>query len=278
MTPDRILVVDDEPLNVELLDQELSDLGYRVEKATNGQEALTSVAASPPDLILLDVLMPGIDGIEVCRRLKDDTTTRLIPIVIMTASSDREDRLRGVEAGADDFLTKPVDERELHARIRSALRSKAAIDEKLGELESATEQIEALGAHDEDVTVVIASDTSTAGVTRFLEAIEANDGTIATTSTSSSAGVFRDADPGTRLRSAVRTVLGLDERPMSFGIASGSWAPLGWASTGRLVGWSASPVPPSPQQHARRAAGRRVRSSSERPRPPNSVPDPGSRL
>jgi DNA-binding response OmpR family regulator len=231
MTPHRILVVDDEPLNVELLDQELSDLGYQVVKATNGQEALTSVAASPPDLILLDVLMPGIDGIEVCRRLKDDPTTRLIPVVIMTALSDREDRIRGVEAGADDFLTKPVDERELHARIRSALRSKAAIDEKLGELESATEQIEALGAHDEDVTVVIASDTGTAGVTRFLKAIEANDGTIATTSKSAAAAVFRGADPGTRLRSAMHTVLGLDERPMSFGIASGS-ALLGAARVG----------------------------------------------
>jgi DNA-binding response OmpR family regulator len=79
------------------------------------------VAETPPDLILLDVLMPGIDGIEVCRRLKDDEATRLIPVVIMTALTGTDDRIRGVEAGADDFLSKAVDERELHARIRSAL-------------------------------------------------------------------------------------------------------------------------------------------------------------
>lgn len=126
-----ILVVDDDPFNRDILVQKLEALGYCALQARNGREALDSVARQPPDLILLDVLMPFMDGFETCRRLKDRDETRLIHIVIMTALHAIEDRMKGFEAGANEFLTKPVDDRELQARIRAALRSKHAIDERL---------------------------------------------------------------------------------------------------------------------------------------------------
>ena len=129
-----ILIVDDEPFNVDLLEQQLEEFGYATVSASNGQEALDKVAAEAPDLILLDVMMPVMDGFTVCRILKENDETRLIPIVIMTALGAVEDRIRGIEAGADDFLTKPVDERELLARIQTTLRLKHTVDRKLGEL------------------------------------------------------------------------------------------------------------------------------------------------
>jgi len=132
--PSKILIVDDEPFNVDLLEQQLEELGYETVSATNGQEALDKVATETPDLILLDVMMPIMDGFTVCRILKDSDETRLIPIVIMTALGAVEDRIKGIEAGADDFLTKPVDERELLARIQTTLRLKHTVDYKLGEL------------------------------------------------------------------------------------------------------------------------------------------------
>jgi DNA-binding response OmpR family regulator len=132
--PSKILIVDDEPFNVDYLEQELEDLGYETVSAHNGQEALAQVAAAPPDLILLDVMMPIMDGFTVCRILKGDDETRLIPIIIMTALDAIEDRINGIEAGADDFLTKPVNQRELMARIQTALRLKHTVDRKLGEL------------------------------------------------------------------------------------------------------------------------------------------------
>jgi CheY-like chemotaxis protein len=130
----KILIVDDEPFNVDYLEQELTDLGYETISARNGQEALEKVATEAPDLILLDVMMPIMDGFTVCRILKDYEVTRLIPIVIMTALDAREDRIKGIKAGADDFLTKPVHEEELLARIATALKLKHTVDRKIGEL------------------------------------------------------------------------------------------------------------------------------------------------
>ena len=132
--PAKILIVDDEPLNVDYLQQELEDLGYTTVSAANGREALEQVAAAPPDLVLLDVMMPLMDGFTVCRILKGNDETRLIPIVIMTALDGIEDRIKGIEAGADDFLTKPVNERELVARLRTTLKLKHTVDHKLNEL------------------------------------------------------------------------------------------------------------------------------------------------
>lgn len=131
--PVKILIVDDEPVNVDYLEQELEDLGYQTVSATNGQEALEKVAAEAPDLILLDVRMPVMDGFTVCRLLKAREETQLIPVVMMTALGAREDRIRGIEAGADDFLTKPVNQRELLARIQTAVKMKQAVDRKLKE-------------------------------------------------------------------------------------------------------------------------------------------------
>jgi DNA-binding response OmpR family regulator len=130
----KILIVDDEPFNVDYLEQALADLGYETVSASNGQEALEKVATEAPDLILLDVMMPVMDGFTVCRILKDHEVTRLIPIVIMTALDAREDRIKGIQAGADDFLTKPVHEEELLARIATALKLKHTVDRKIGEL------------------------------------------------------------------------------------------------------------------------------------------------
>ena len=131
--PPRILIVDDEPFNVDLLEQQLDELGYETVSAGDGMEALEKITVEKPDVILLDVMMPKLDGFTVCRMLKDNKQTRLIPIVIMTALDAVEDRIQGIEAGADDFLTKPVDERELLARIRTTLKLRSSIEEKIYE-------------------------------------------------------------------------------------------------------------------------------------------------
>jgi putative two-component system response regulator len=124
-----ILVVDDQPLNVELLEADLTGYGYDVLSAYDGQAALEKVKSDQPDLILLDVMMPRMDGFEVCRRLKSDPETMLIPIVMVTALSEKADRIRGIEVGVDDFLTKPYDRQELQARVMSLLRVKHFTDE-----------------------------------------------------------------------------------------------------------------------------------------------------
>jgi DNA-binding response OmpR family regulator len=137
----KILVVDDEAKNVKLLEALLIPRGYQVVTAYNGEEALRQVQQEQPDLILLDVMMPILDGFEVCKRLKDNDETRLIPIVIMTALGQVEDRIKGIEAGADDFLTKPVHREELMARIRTSLRLKQTIERKVTALQGVQEYL-----------------------------------------------------------------------------------------------------------------------------------------
>jgi two-component system cell cycle response regulator len=125
----RILVVDDIEANVRLLQAKLEAEYYEVLTAPDGPTALAVAAAEKPDIVLLDVMMPGMDGFAVCRRLKDDAETRHIPVVLLTALDGRADRVAGLEAGADDFLTKPIDDVMLFARVRSLTRLKAVIDE-----------------------------------------------------------------------------------------------------------------------------------------------------
>jgi putative two-component system response regulator len=129
--PGRILVVDDQELNLRVMQAMLGPLGYQVDMARAGQEALDAVRRNPPDLILMDVMMPVLDGFETTRRLKGDPTTRHIPIVMVTALTEVEDRVRALEAGADDFLSKPVEKSELRARARSLLQVKAYHDHML---------------------------------------------------------------------------------------------------------------------------------------------------
>ena len=125
----RILVVDDVEANVRLLEAKLTAEYYEVSTASDGPTALAMAAEMLPDIILLDVMMPGMDGFEVCKRLKDDALTRHIPVVLVTALDGRADRVAGLEAGADDFLTKPIDDVMLFARVRSLTRLKQVMDE-----------------------------------------------------------------------------------------------------------------------------------------------------
>jgi class 3 adenylate cyclase len=137
--PARILVVDDTPMNVKLLAGILSGHGYDVITATSGAAALELVAKERPDLVLLDVVMPEMSGYEACRRLRAEEVTRLLPIIMVTALDPGEERVKGIEAGADDFLSKPINQPELLARVRSLLRVKALHDE-LGELNRTLER------------------------------------------------------------------------------------------------------------------------------------------
>jgi diguanylate cyclase (GGDEF)-like protein len=137
-----ILVVDDEPQNLRLLTALLKPEGYIVRTATDGDEALASVAQVEPDLILLDVMMPGKDGYEVARALKSGAATAGIPIIMVSAHSDRQARLRGLEAGAEDFLTKPVDRGELWLRIRNLLRLKELSDQLQNQSAILEEQVQ----------------------------------------------------------------------------------------------------------------------------------------
>jgi DNA-binding response OmpR family regulator len=123
--PARVLVVDDDRLEQRLLEVMLTPEGVVVVPVGSGEEALELIALAPPDLILLDVLLPGMDGFEVVTRLKRDPQTMNIPVILVTALTDREARMRGLNAGAEDFLTKPIDRAELCARVRNLLRLKA---------------------------------------------------------------------------------------------------------------------------------------------------------
>jgi two-component system, cell cycle response regulator len=125
----RVLVVDDMPVNVRLLEAKLSAEYFHVMTASNGTEALDKVREEQPDIVLLDVMMPGMDGFEVCRRMKQDPACAHIPVVMVTALDQPADRLAGLHAGADDFLTKPVEDLSMFARVRSLVRMKGMFEE-----------------------------------------------------------------------------------------------------------------------------------------------------
>lgn len=140
----RILVVDDNLDNLEVLATRLRFRGYTVETATSGEEALARVAEDPPDLILLDVMMPGLDGYEVARRIRADPNLPFIPIILVTARDSTQDKVAGLDAGADDYLTKPINYPELEARVRAMLR----IKELQGELEEKNRELARLSISD----------------------------------------------------------------------------------------------------------------------------------
>jgi adenylate cyclase len=144
-TPARILVVDDVPANVDILSARLGSQGYEVITANGGEEALAAVREREPDLILLDIMMPRLDGIEVCRRLRADASLPFIPIVFLTAKSDPKDVVTALGAGGDEFLTKPADQAALAARVKSMLRIKAlqdTVQEQAAQLQAANRTLE----------------------------------------------------------------------------------------------------------------------------------------
>lgn len=151
--PASILIADDDETSARFLKRLLSREGHHISIVGNGEDVLRTCATNPPDLVLVDLVAPRGHGFDVCRKLKEQTSTRLIPVVIVTSQADRQDRLDGINAGADDFVGKPFDVAELHARIRSLLRLKRYTDE----LESAEAVILGLGA------TIEARDPSTRG-------------------------------------------------------------------------------------------------------------------
>jgi DNA-binding response OmpR family regulator len=122
----RVLVVDDDPTVAEVVTGYLLRAGYLVEQTSDGRRALELVAADPPDLLLLDLMLPGLDGLEVCRRLRATEAGAALPIVMLTAKGEEADRVLGLELGADDYVTKPFSPRELTLRVQSVLRRSAA--------------------------------------------------------------------------------------------------------------------------------------------------------
>ena len=125
----RILVVDDQRTNAEMVSGLLGNLGYEVDVAANGEEALQRVASKAPDLVISDILMPRMDGYELCRRLRASAATALLPVILVTSAEPQTERVKGVEAGADDFLAKPVNWAELFARVKRLLHVKSLQDE-----------------------------------------------------------------------------------------------------------------------------------------------------
>jgi putative two-component system response regulator len=150
---ESVLVVDDIAGNARLVEALLAPDGYAVRTAGDGAEALRLVRTEPPDLLLMDVMMPDVDGFEACRQIKQDPSTRLIPVVLVTSLEDTASRIRGIEAGADDFVSKPFNAPELRARVRSLLRIKRYTDD----LDSAESVIVSLAL------TIEARDSTTAG-------------------------------------------------------------------------------------------------------------------
>jgi two-component system alkaline phosphatase synthesis response regulator PhoP len=134
MGQSHILVVDDEPDLLELVHYTLMRAGYEVGCVKSGEEALAQVQTRPPDLIVLDLLLPGLDGLEICMRLKRDPQTAAIPIVMLTARSEEADVVTGLELGADDYLTKPFSPRVLAARVKAVLRRQQVLEEREAEV------------------------------------------------------------------------------------------------------------------------------------------------
>lgn len=149
-----VLVVDDEEVNREMLRDMLESKGYRVTEAVDGEQSLQLVAKEPPDVILLDVMLPGMDGFAVCRQLKEDPHTAQIPILLITALTERRYRLTGIEAGADDFLSKPIDTQDVILRVRNAVYTKHLFDQlqenyqQLRELETLRDNLTHMIVHD----------------------------------------------------------------------------------------------------------------------------------
>jgi adenylate cyclase len=131
--PARILIVDDNPTNRDILATRLAMHGYDLSQAADGEEALAAVKTLAPDLVLLDVMMPKLNGIDACRLLKNDPTLPFVPIILVTAKADTKDVIAGLEAGADEYLTKPVDQGALMARVRAMLRLKALHDQTVAQ-------------------------------------------------------------------------------------------------------------------------------------------------
>jgi putative two-component system response regulator len=125
----RVLIVEDDLQNARLLERIVNADGFDADIVHDGVAALAAIAADPPDIVLLDWMLPGVTGIEICRQLKNDRSTRLIPVIILTGLDARETRIEGIRAGTDDFLTKPFDRGELQARVRSLARLKLYTDE-----------------------------------------------------------------------------------------------------------------------------------------------------
>ena len=250
-----ILIVDEDASIRDILGQKLSALGYRATEARNGKEALELVAQDPPDLILLDVMMPVMDGFQACRLLKDNEDTRLIPVIIMTALHAVEDRITGAEAGADDFLTKPVDDRELEARIRTALRMKHTIGRKLRQTEqvrdhyakfvpevvkrlvTANPEAPELGKQEQDAAFVfvdisgytalsqrVTADALSQLVERyfsaFLDTIHEHGGEISGTAGDGLLIIFHRIDPVSHSEMAARTALSLMDVTEKLGTAA----------------------------------------------------------
>ena len=126
--PNKILIVDDEPFNLDLLEQELMEFDYVIERAADGVEALEKTASFKPDIILLDFMMPRMNGLEVVKRLREDQLHKGIPVILLTAKATQEDKVAGLDAGADDYVTKPFDAVELLARVRAMMRLKEMHD------------------------------------------------------------------------------------------------------------------------------------------------------
>lgn len=153
--PERyVLIVDDEEICRVVMRQVLERAGHAVQEATTGEEALELARKSPPDTVLLDVVMPGLDGLEVCRRLKQDPETAAVPVILVTSLESREDRVAGIDAGADEFLVKPIDPREVGLRVRNSVQASRLYRQvqesyrRLSELEAMRDSLTYMLVHD----------------------------------------------------------------------------------------------------------------------------------